>query len=352
MLTPTVDEIHEADRLFTDLCAWKGTSISRAKYNELRQILQDYTGVDLPCLRRYASRLTDMTNLNARLIDCCINSCVAYTGGYTDLNACPKCGYARWRMRQNGTHQPYQQYMYMPLADRLKYQYTCRQRARILQSYCHPFFDQPRGHAVLTDWWSGRRYRDLRHQGHFQETTDIALQLLLDGVQLVERGNHSSTPVILINYNLPPALRYQKHNIMVSLIIPGPKKYKDVDSFLYPLVEELKQLRTGITAYDAYRRRPFTLRAEAVLVTGDGPAIQEAMGMKTPGNAKAACRSCLIWAKKAPNGHFYVPHRARHLQPGGLPMRSNLRDQIHDAVDSGSAEIMKRLGMYSLLSMT
>ena len=74
MLTPTVDEIHEADRLFTDLCAWKGASISRAKYNELRQILQDYTGVDLPCLRRYASRLTDMTNLNARLFDCCINT--------------------------------------------------------------------------------------------------------------------------------------------------------------------------------------------------------------------------------------------------------------------------------------
>jgi hypothetical protein len=139
---------------------------------------------------------------------------------------------------------------------------------------------------------------------------------------------------------------------MVSLIIPGPKKYKDIDSFLYPLVEELKQLHIGTSAYNAYRRQSFTLRAEAVLVTGDGPAIQEAMGMKTPGNAKAACRSCLIWAKKALNGHFYVPHSVRHLQPGGLPIRSNLHNQIHDAVDSGSAEIMKRLGMYSLLSIS
>ena len=85
MLTPTGDEIHEADRLFTDLCAWKGASISRTKYNELRQILQDHTGIDLPCLRCSASRLTDMTNLNARLFDCCINSCVAYTSGYTVL---------------------------------------------------------------------------------------------------------------------------------------------------------------------------------------------------------------------------------------------------------------------------
>jgi hypothetical protein len=47
-------------------------------------------------------------------------------------------------------------------------------------------------------------------------------------------------------------MRYQKYNILLAMSIPGPKKYKNLDSFLYPLIEELKILGTSINAYDAY----------------------------------------------------------------------------------------------------
>jgi len=40
---------------------------------------------------------------------------------------------------------------------------------------------------------------------------------------------------------------------MVALIIPGLEKYNDIDSFLYPLVQELKNLGTsGVNVFDAY----------------------------------------------------------------------------------------------------
>jgi hypothetical protein len=55
---------------------------------------------------------------------------------------------------------------------------------------------------------------------------------------------------------------------MTALVIPGPYKQGDIDSFLYPLVEELKELGAGINAYDAYRQQSFTLKAHAVLITG------------------------------------------------------------------------------------
>jgi hypothetical protein len=92
---------------------------------------------------------------------------------------------------------------------------------------------------------------------------------------------------------------------------------------------------------------PNTLYLTNCLI-GDGPAIQEAMGMKSPGNAKTPCRFCLIRAKKAPNKHYYVPHKERHLQDTGLPMRSNLRAQIEAAVDSEDCTWLTKLGMYFL----
>jgi hypothetical protein len=91
----------------------------------------------------------------------------------------------------------------------------------------------------------------------------------LDGVGLTQRGpSYTTCPVILLNNNIPPTERFKKRNILLSLVIPGPQKHKDLDSFLYPLIEELKQLGQGINAYDSYNGRSFTLRAFLVVVSG------------------------------------------------------------------------------------
>jgi hypothetical protein len=139
-----------------------------------------------------------------------------------------------------------------------------------MQTYCRPFFEQPINQvpAEISDWWAANRYRELRRNGLFSEPTDIALQLMLDGVNVLNRSTHSTTPVLCVNYNLPPWMRYQKHNILLCLVIPGPRKHGDLDSFLYPLVEELKQLGDGVDAYDAWRKQDFCLRAWPVVVTG------------------------------------------------------------------------------------
>jgi len=56
---------------------------------------------------------------------------------------------------------------------------------------------------------------------------------------------------------------------MVALVIPGPEKHNDIDSFLYPLVQELKYLGTsGVDVFDAYQRERFILRVYPVVVTG------------------------------------------------------------------------------------
>lgn len=131
--------------------------------------------------------------------------------------------------------------------------------------------------------------------------------------------NFEATPVIIVNLNLHPSIRYAKENIMTSMIIPGPSKPKKFDSFLFPLVEELKSLNAGVEAYDSARKSEFVLHAWPVLVTEDGPALAEVMGFKRPGNAIRACRFCKKKSKQISNrGHYYLPHNATELVEGAL----------------------------------
>jgi hypothetical protein len=53
-----------------------------------------------------------------------------------------------------------------------------------------------------------------------------------------------------MNYNLPPWLSMKKGYLLLSLIISGPHKVKNLDTYLALLVEELQQLWDGVWAYD------------------------------------------------------------------------------------------------------
>ena len=74
---------------------------------------------------------------------------------------------------------------------------------------------------------------------------NVRLGLAVDGFNLY--GNmsttHSTWPVILISCNLPPCMCMKKSYFMLSLFISGPTSLgNDIDVYLQPLVEELKEL--------------------------------------------------------------------------------------------------------------
>lgn len=51
---------------------------------------------------------------------------------------------------------------------------------------------------------------------------------------------------MFINANLPPTIRVKKENLLISAIIPGPNQPKDFNSFLRPIIDELKVLQGKI----------------------------------------------------------------------------------------------------------
>ena len=72
-------------------------------------------------------------------------------------------------------------------------------------------------------------------------------------------SRHSTWPVLLCIYNLPPWLCMKRKYIMMSLLIQCPKQPgNDINVYLAPLIEDLKELWSpGIEVYDAYGKERF-----------------------------------------------------------------------------------------------
>jgi len=85
-------------------------------------------------------------------------------------------------------------------------------------------------------------YKDLINDGYFTDERDIALIGSTDGYQIFRQKTDDCWVVMFINANLPPDERVKKKNLLISTVIPGPNQPKDLNSFLRPIVDELKIL--------------------------------------------------------------------------------------------------------------
>jgi hypothetical protein len=66
----------------------------------------------------------------------------------------------------------------------------------------------------------------------------------MDGVNpySLQNTNYSIWLVVVINNNIPPWFSMKSENIMLALIDPGRRQVKNMDVYLQPLVDELKEL--------------------------------------------------------------------------------------------------------------
>lgn len=74
---------------------------------------------------------------------------------------------------------------------------------------------------------------------------------------------------------------------------PGRRTPPDLDSFILPLIEELRQLCTDVPAYDSVTQSHFLLKAHLVLTTEDTPAISKIYHLSDH-NAIYPCHLCMI----------------------------------------------------------
>nr|GAT46989.1 predicted protein [Mycena chlorophos] len=308
-------------------------NVPRAKFNMMRGAFVHKMIIDSEYV--ILRQLSLLVGSCAVWYDCCINTCMAYTGPDTEADDCRYCHEARFK--RNG--KPRRTWCYFRLIPRLQALFQDPEIVKLLR-YRYTYQSFP---GFLNDFFGGRVYERMRNTPvvvdgqqlpycYFSGKNDIALSFASDSFLIYEsrRKGPSATPMIAKLLNLPPQIRTRLGNILPLFVAPGPHPIKDARSFSIPLDDELAQLAYGVETYDALDRETFLLRAYASLTEADLLAMAKLRGNKGP-NSKSACGECLIVGVRDdreeaseytnyylptvwPNGDYWNPHN--------LPMRT------------------------------
>ena len=98
----------------------------------------------------------------------------------------------------------------------------------------------------MADVFNGTHYKSLVDSGLFLDYRDVALMESTDSYQIFRQKRNDCWIVLLINANLLPSKCVKKDNLIISAMFPKPKQPKNMNSFLWPLVEELKKLEGNV----------------------------------------------------------------------------------------------------------
>ncbi|GKA73394.1 hypothetical protein Tco_0779696 [Tanacetum coccineum] len=131
----------------------------------------------------------------------------------------------------------------------------------------------------------GRAWKDFntKYSDFAAEPRNVRLGLAADGFNPFENLSQSYImwPVILTTYNLPSWLCMKESSFMLTLLIPGPESPgKDIDVYLWPLIDVLKDLwaNPGIETIDVATGQKFNMRAMVLWTINDFPARSSLSG--------------------------------------------------------------------------
>lgn len=276
----------------------------------------------LPGLSKIRSRITFLSGFKPEVYDCCPHSCCCYLGPYAELTACPFCKEDRY---QSNSKKPRKRFTYIPIIPRLIAFARNKEYATKMQ-YRHQYCSTEAREGISADIFDGTHYKELCETHvtvntktlpckYFSDPRDIALGLSTDGFAPFNKRKKTAWPLLVFNYNLPPDIRFHAEHLLSLGVIPGPKKPKDADSFLWPFLQEIFHLACGVKALDILTKTFFLLRVFLIVVFGDIPAISMLMRMKGH-NGISPCRICEIKGIRIPGDRstiHYVPlNRATH----------------------------------------
>ena len=265
---------------------------SDKSFTEMLQFLGEIlpTSNTLPTSTYEAKKVLCPMGMNVKKIHACPNDCVLFRNEHEDLDRCPKCGASRYK--QHGKRPPAKVMWYLPIVPRFRRLFANAKDAKLLRWHV----EGRKSDGMLRHPGDSPQWRTI--DGKFpefsEEPRNLRLGLSADGMNPYRTmsSNHSTWPVILTVYNLPPWLCMKRKYIMLTLLVSGPKEPgNNIDVFLEPLIEDLKLLwDEGVTVYDAYSQSDFTLRAMIFCTISDFPAYGNLSGYSVKG-AKA-CPIC------------------------------------------------------------
>ncbi|XP_012857535.1 PREDICTED: uncharacterized protein LOC105976822 [Erythranthe guttata] len=244
-------------------------------FTETLQLMRKLDFLNIPDSFYEVKKLIGKLGCGYVKIDACENDCMLFWKDDLNLNACKVCNASRWKnpvenQPSSSTSQrkrvPKKVLRHFPLIPRLKRLFICQKSAINMrwhaESRCN---DGVLRHPADSDAW---KEFDKKHESFSLDPRNVRLGLATDGFNPFGSlsSKHSTWPVILMVYNLPPNMCMQRSNMMMSLLISGPKGPKNgIDVYLQPLIDELNELwGSGITTFDAYTKHKKEGRVEGL----------------------------------------------------------------------------------------
>ncbi|XP_057251833.1 uncharacterized protein LOC130591892 [Beta vulgaris subsp. vulgaris] len=246
-----------------------------------------------------AKKYTKALGLDYVKIDACVNHCILFRKEFANEEKCPKCVAPRWKEKvvqggdeysdgedvQKTTRVPQLILRHFPLIPRLQRMFISSKLARHMRWHKDDKKDDGiMRHPADSEAWKSL---DKTFPDFAKDARNVRLGLASDGFNPGANmsSRYSIWPVMLVPYNLPPWMCMKSDNMILSLLIPGPKSPgDDIDVFLQPLVDELNELwEFGVKTFDAYAKETFNMRAVLLWTINDFPAYANLSGWSTKG---------------------------------------------------------------------
>ena len=263
----------------------------------------------------YARAKRSVQNLSGIITledDMCVNSCVAFTGPYADLDCCPtpECWEPRYdpekyRASDGQIKVPRRKFTTFPVGPQIQARWKHPEMAEKM------LYRQRRTEAGVdagsyNDILDGEAYLEAVEDGRISGY-DTCLMLSIDGAQLYRDKKSECWIYIWILLDLGPDERYKVRNILPGGIIPGPKGPKHLDSFLFPGVAHISALqKEGLKIWDSFSRNFALSMLFVFLVLADAVAMAK-LTRSVGHHGRRGCRLlCGMEGRNKKGGsHFY-----------------------------------------------
>ena len=174
----------------------------------------------------------------------CVNTCIAYTGPLSLLECHPHCLEPHYHpivLRKSGRKKKKVQRVFhtLPIGLQLQALYHSResaQRVKYAEEKLQEIVDQCKENWTMQyfkDWCHCADFVKAFQDGHIKKG-DPVLMFLINGMQLFCNKSSDCWVYIWIIFNLDPKTGcYKKVSVLFGGIIPGPKKPKNLEFFLF-----------------------------------------------------------------------------------------------------------------------
>ncbi|XP_060213667.1 uncharacterized protein LOC132640887 isoform X2 [Lycium barbarum] len=307
---------------------------SNNSFSMLLELLKDVLpeGETLPKSFNDAKKIIKDLGLEYKKIHACPNDCMIYWNEMKDRTDCKFCKAPRYKHFKgesvNSSSEiskiPAKVFRYFPFIPRLQRLFMSAKTSTEMRWHAEGRTrDGVMRHPADSIAW---RKFDEAHVDFAQDPRNVRLGLASDGFSPFKSMSisHSTWPVVFVPYNLPPWLCMKQPYMILSMIIDGPRAPgNDIDVYLRPLIDELKELWAGVDTYDASNNQMFQMRASLLWTISDFPALGNlsGYGVKT----RYSCPCCLTKTKftRLKNGRKYCFMSHRRWLPRGHKFRKD-----------------------------